>query len=141
MTGIITLSSSWPACVASSTARSLPMTWKHTMFSISAIEGLTFPGMIDDPGCTGGRRISSRPVFGPDAIRRRSLAMRVRVAASVRSAAEHSSASPMFCIDSKRLPELRSGRPVSSERRRTIRGWYCGSAFRPVPVAVPPIPM
>ena len=32
------------------------MTRKATMSSISAMEGLTLPGMMDEPGCTAGRR-------------------------------------------------------------------------------------
>ena len=52
------------------------------MSSISASTGLTLPGMMLDPGCTAGRRISSRPVVGPDDSRRKSLAMRTSVTAS-----------------------------------------------------------
>ena len=37
------------------------------MFIISAITGLTLPGIIDEPGCTGRRAISASPVVGPDA--------------------------------------------------------------------------
>ncbi len=102
MMGIITFSSSCPACPASMTVRSLPCTWNMAMFIISASTGLTLPGMIDEPGCTGGRRISSRPVVGPEASRRKSLAMRVRSPASVRSAPLKWTASAMLCIDSNR---------------------------------------
>ena len=41
----------------------------------SGITGLTLPGMIDEPGCRSGMRISARPVRGPLAIQRRSLAI------------------------------------------------------------------
>ena len=44
---------------------SQPITWKQTWFTISGIDGLTLPGMIDDPGCTAGSVISSIPVRGP----------------------------------------------------------------------------
>ncbi len=81
MMGIITFSSSWPACAASATVRSQPWTWKQAMLSISASTGLTLPGMMLLPGCTAGRRISSRPVAGPLESRRKSLAMRVSVMA------------------------------------------------------------
>ena len=40
----------------------------------SAITGLTFPGIIDEPGCTDGRTISFIPVVGPDVRRRKSFA-------------------------------------------------------------------
>ena len=53
--------------------RSLPMTLKATWFTTSGMTGLTFPGMIDDPGWRGGRLISFRPQRGPDESRRRSL--------------------------------------------------------------------
>ena len=35
--------------------------------------GLTLPGMIDEPGCIGGRLISLSPQRGPDESQRRSL--------------------------------------------------------------------
>jgi len=57
----------------------------------SAITGFTFPGMIDDPGCTGGRLISARPVAGPDARRRRSFAMRISSSARERRDSRHRS--------------------------------------------------
>ena len=38
------------------------------MFTISAIEGFTFPGMMLEPGWTGGRTISASPVRGPEAL-------------------------------------------------------------------------
>jgi len=31
----------------------------------SSIDGLTLPGMIEEPGCTAGRAISASPVSGP----------------------------------------------------------------------------
>ena len=50
MTGIITFNSSWPESAAASIVASHPITWKHTWLTISGTEGLTLPGMIDDPG-------------------------------------------------------------------------------------------
>ena len=66
ITGIMTLSSSCPCSAAMATHVSLPITWKQTWFTISGIDGFTLPGMIDEPGCTAGSRISSSPVRGPD---------------------------------------------------------------------------
>ena len=58
------------------------MTWKQTWFTISGIDGLILPGMIDEPGCTAGSVISSMPVRGPMTISRRSLAILLRSIAS-----------------------------------------------------------
>ena len=85
MTGIITFSSSCPCSAAIATVVSQPMTWKQTWFTISGIDGLILPGMIDEPGCTAGSLISSMPVRGPITIRRRSLAILLRSIASTRS--------------------------------------------------------
>src|SRR6185295_6497867 len=65
MTGSKTLSCNCPASAPIETVRSLPITRKQTMFTTSGITGLTLPGMIDEPGCFGGRLISRRPVRGP----------------------------------------------------------------------------
>ena len=40
------------------------------------MDGLTFPGIIDDPGWTGGSCISASPEVGPELRRRRSLLIR-----------------------------------------------------------------
>jgi len=45
------------------------------MFTISAIDGFTFPGMMLEPGWAGGSTISASPVRGPEASSRRSLAI------------------------------------------------------------------
>ena len=140
MMGIITFSSNCPAWPASITARSLPMTWKEAMLSISARTGFTLPGMMLLPGCTAGRWISSRPVAGPLDSRRRSLAMRSSVTARVRIEAEKSTGSAMLCIVSNKLSDSYSASPVSPDRVCTMRRWYSGWALRPEPVAVPPMP-
>ena len=36
------------------------------MITLSAITGFTFPGMIDEPGCTAGSFSSPIPQRGPD---------------------------------------------------------------------------
>ena len=43
------------------------------MLTTSGMTGFTLPGMIDDPGCLGGRLISPSPQRGPDERSRRSL--------------------------------------------------------------------
>src|SRR5512139_2313125 len=73
ITGSKTLSWSCPASAAIETVRSLPMTRKQTMLTTSGITGFTLPGMIDEPGCLGGRLISRKPHRGPDESSLRSL--------------------------------------------------------------------
>jgi hypothetical protein len=92
---------SWPAlaigaavlAAATATVMSHPSTWKQTWFTISGTEGLTLPGMIDEPGWTAGRAISDRPARGPMLNSRRSLATFPSSTASrriVTTAVEHS---------------------------------------------------
>ena len=141
MTGIITLSSSCPCSAAMATVVSHPMTWKHTWLTISGMDGLIFPGMIDEPGCTAGRMISSSPVRGPDTMRRRSLTILERSRARPRSDAEKAAASPMLCMSWMRSAPTRSEAiPVMALRCVFISAGYCGSTVTPVPTADPPIP-
>jgi len=93
---------------------------KLAMLDSSAMTVLPLPGMMLEPGCSAGRRISSKPVEGPEASKRKSLATRVMVMANVRSAAEKSTASAMDCMLSNRFSAGCSSRPVSAERRLTI---------------------
>ena len=74
-TGSITFSSNCPASEARQIVLSLPMTWKATWFTTSAITGFTFPGMMLLPGWRAGSCSSPRPHRGPDVIIRRSLAI------------------------------------------------------------------
>ena len=116
------------------------MTWKQTWFTISGIDGLIFPGMIDDPGCTAGSLISSIPVRGPITMRRRSLAILLRSIASTRSCAENAAASPMLCMSWMRSAPTRRSSPVISRRYLFISAGYSGSTVTPVPTALPPMP-
>src|SRR4051794_29577278 len=59
-------------------AESLPMTRWQTMRTDSGMTGLTLPGMMEEPGWTGGSSISPRPARGPEPIQRMSLAILVR---------------------------------------------------------------
>ena len=81
--GIITFSSKLPLAPPQVTAASLPMTWAATCIIISGITGLTLPGMILLPGCSAGSAISPIPASGPLFIQRRSLAIFIRLTASV----------------------------------------------------------
>ena len=77
--------------------------------------------MMLEPGCTAGKWISSSPVEGPEASRRKSLAMRISVSASVRRRAEKSAASAMDCIDSNRLSDSYNCSPLNSDSFLTMR--------------------
>ena len=39
---------------ASAIATSFPTTWQNTCITDSQMTGFTFPGMMDEPGCTAG---------------------------------------------------------------------------------------
>ena len=67
---------------------SQPKTWKQTWLTISGTDGLTLPGMIDEPGCTAGSWISAIPARGPMLSSRRSEATLPTSTASRRSAPE-----------------------------------------------------
>ncbi len=67
-------------------ATSLPITWAQSMVIASHWVGLTLPGMIDEPGSFSGMLISPRPLRGPLASQRTSLAIFISAAARVLSA-------------------------------------------------------
>ena len=71
-------------------AASLPITCAATCVTTSGMTGLTFPGMIELPFCSSGRKISASPARGPEPIRRRSFAIFVSETATVFSAPESS---------------------------------------------------
>src|SRR6266545_3868296 len=75
ITGLNTLSSKFPWVPASEMAVSLPITCTHTMVIASLWVGLTFPGMIEEPGSLAGRISSPRPQRGPEPSQRISLAI------------------------------------------------------------------
>src|SRR5262245_3132898 len=57
------------------------MALKQTSFINSAITGFTLPGMMDDPGWSAGRLISTMPARGPVARKMRSLLILDKVTA------------------------------------------------------------
>lgn len=73
MTGSMTLVRPGRLLAAIVTVVSLPITLKQTWFTTSGMTGLTLAGMIEDPACLSGSRISPRPARGPEDSRRRSL--------------------------------------------------------------------
>ena len=63
--GLKTLSSKWPLDPPIVTAILLPITWAHNIVRASHWVGLTFPGMMLDPGSFSGRMSSPSPLRGP----------------------------------------------------------------------------
>ena len=84
------------------------------------LNGQRVGDQVLDPGWTAGSRISSRPVEGPDASSRKSLVIRIKVSARVRIEDEKSATSASDCMDSNRLSDSCSRKPLSSESRCTI---------------------
>ena len=62
---------------------SLPMTRAVNCMRLSHMTGLTFPGMIEEPGCRSGRMTSKNPQRGPEPSHRMLLAMLNKVIAIV----------------------------------------------------------
>src|SRR5512144_1764372 len=91
---------------------SLPITRKHTMFTTSGMTGLTFPGMIDEPGCLGGRLISRRPQRGPDERSLRSLQTFESLIARLFMHDEYRTYACVSCVASMRSGASRIGNPV-----------------------------
>ena len=95
---------------------SAPMTAKAIWFTTSGITGFTLPGMIDDPACRGGRRISAKPACGPLESSRRSLQIFDSFTAVRRSTAEAWRNPPASHVASKRCAAGVTGSPLSARR-------------------------
>jgi hypothetical protein len=78
---------------------SFPITLAHTIVRASIMEGFTFQGIMDDPGCTAGRVISCNQASGPELINLRSFPILIRSFARWLSADEIYEKSPdeLFC--------------------------------------------
>ena len=83
MSGSMMLSSKFPPWPARAMVASLPMTWAATIMALSAMTGLTLPGMMEEPGWTSGSAISARLARGPAPSQRMSLAIFMRLTATV----------------------------------------------------------
>ena len=105
----------------------------------SVCVGLTLPGMIDEPGSFSGSDSSPRPERGPLPSQRRSLAILVRLAASVASAPLAKTTASWAARAANLLGALTKGRPESSAMRAETASPKPGGALRPVPTAVPPM--
>ncbi len=89
-----------------------PITCAHTIISASLITGFTFPGMMEEPGCTAGRVISASPEVGPLASQRMSLAIFSSATASVLSAPEAKTYASFAPCASKWFSASRNSSPV-----------------------------
>lgn len=127
-----------PAAPAVATVASFPTTWAATMSTASGMTGLTLPGMIEDPGCRSGRAISARPVRGPEAIQRRSLAILVSPTAMVLSCPLVSTIPSRAPCASKWSRASVSGSPVTRATSSMTAAENPGGVLMPVPTAVPP---
>lgn len=111
-----------------------------TISMASGIDGFIFPGIIEDPACTGGRVISCSPAFGPMLISRRFWQRFRRFTAKDLSDAEKFMKEFMLLAISVRFLAEVKGIFVISVRFLTILRRYFGWAQIPVPTAVPPMP-
>jgi len=102
--------------------------------------GFTLPGMIEEPGWQAGSSISRRPVRGPELKRRRSLQILIRSSARLRSTPDIATIGAMLCIAANRSGAMLNFSFSALESSAATIDRYFGWAFRPVPVAVPPIP-
>ena len=138
MIGSKALSWSCPASAAMVMATSLPMTSKATWLTTSGMTGLTLPGMIDEPACTGGRLISPSPARGPEDSSRRSLQLLESLTAIRLSTPDICTKAPQSWVASTRLAAVTSGSPVIADRCRRAASAYPDGALIPVPIAVAP---
>ena len=139
MMGSKALSSSWPASAAMVTVTSFPMMLKATWLTTSGMTGLTFPGMMEEPFCRGGRLISLKPQRGPEDMSRRSLDILDRLTAQVLTAPDTATSPSRFWVASMRSKACTSSSPVTLDRLGMMRRRYRSSALMPVPMAVPPM--
>ncbi len=127
ISGRNTFSSKLPDAPPMLIATSLPNTWQHSIVSASLCVGLTLPGMIDEPGSFSGMRSSPMPLRGPLASQRMSLAIFIRLAASVFSA-------PCACTSAssagKRLELVRRRDERQAGETRQLLGDAFGIARR-----------
>ena len=118
------------------TAISLPITLHAIWLTTSGITGLTFPGIIDEPGCIGGKLISPIPVRGPRESSLRSLQIFDSLTARRLMVEEYITKSLVSCVASiKFFASFRSNPVISLKCSKTIP-LYSGSALMPVPIAV-----
>ena len=137
-TGIMTFISKLPDWPATVIAASFPMTCAATWQTDSGITGLTLPGMIELPGCTSGSSISPSPARGPEPSHRMSLAIFIRLTATVLRAPLHSTTPSSEDWAWKWLSVSVTVAPSMSDSLAQTAAANSGWLFTPVPTAVPP---
>ena len=108
------------------------------MRRLSAITGFTFPGMLEEPGWTGGNFSSPRPQRGPEPSQRTSLAIFVSAEEAAPSAPPKKTQASRPPICSKKFRAGRTGIPVFFARWPIAISWNFSWRPIPVPTAVPP---
>ena len=138
MSGMRTLSSKFPCRPPTVIAVSLPMTCAPTCSTTSGMTGLTLPGMIDEPFCSSGRKISPIPARGPEPISARSMAILVKDTAMTFNAPDSSTSASRLACASKGSSGGEIVNPLASLSRARIFAAKSGCVLRPLPTAVPP---
>src|ERR1043166_7170050 len=133
ITGSKTLRCNCPASAASVTVMSLPITSKQIWFTTSGMTGLTLPGMIDDPGCIGGKLISPNPARGPELNKRRSLQIFDSLTEHRLSTPESWTNAPVSAVASTKSGPVISDSPVIRDSsRHTVSAYPAGAYHRAV---------
>ena len=94
-------------------ATSLPITCAAIIVNASDCVGFTLPGMIDEPGSLSGIKISPIPERGPEDNIRTSLAIFIKLTATVFSAPCASTIASCAANASNLFSAVTNGKPVS----------------------------
>ena len=127
------LSSRLPAAAAAAMVASLLMTTMAAWLTASGMTGFTLPGMMEEPACRWGSRISPMPASGPEDSRRRSPLVLSRVTASALRIPETSTNTSAFWVASTRFSARAKPTPERSRSSSTTRKMNWRGAARPVP--------
>lgn len=108
------------------------------MVRASHCVGLTLPGIIDEPGSLAGRMISPMPERGPEPSKRISLAIFMRLTATVFMAPEASTIASCAARASNLFSAVTNGSSVMSATCFANSTSKPFLELMPVPTAVPP---
>ena len=81
--------------------------------------GFTLPGMIEEPGWRGGNFNSPMPQRGPDAIKRKSLAILINTSAVTFKPEEMSANTSVLFVASIKLSAVMNGSPTTRDNSST----------------------
>ena len=93
-------------------ATSFPITCAAIIVNASDWVGFTLPGMMEDPGSLSGIKISPIPLLGPDESIRTSLAIFIKLTATVFNAPCDSTMASCAASASNLFSAVIKGRPV-----------------------------